>query len=112
MGVKLHFDQKDARVKVGMYGRVKLVTESVKDAIVIPATAIVTRDSKNYVFVVEPHADKTSTVKLVPVTVGITVDNRTEISEGLKAGDEIVVKGMSLLNDGAKVNITSNSTAN
>ena len=112
MGVKLHFDQKDARVKVGMYGRVKLITESVKDAIVIPATAIVTRDSKNYVFIVEPHTEKTSTVKLVPVTIGITVDNKTEIAEGLNAGDEIVVKGMSLLNDGAKVNISSNSTAN
>ncbi len=112
MGVKLRFDRKDDRVKVGMYGRVKLVTESVKDAIVVPSTAVVTRDSKNYIFVVEPHSDKRSTVKFVPVTVGLTVDNKTEIAQGLKAGDEIVTKGMSLLNDGAKVNITSNSTAN
>ena len=112
MGVKLRFDRKDDRVKVGMYGRVKLVTESVKDAIVVPSTAVVTRDSKNYIFVVEPHSDKRSIVKFVPVTVGLTVDNKTEIAQGLKAGDEIVTKGMSLLNDGAKVNITSNSTAN
>ncbi len=112
MGVKLRFDRKDDRVKVGMYGRVKLVTESVKDAIVVPSTAVVTRDSKNYIFVVDPHSDKRSTVKFVPVTVGLTVDNKTEIAQGLKAGDEIVTKGMSLLNDGAKVNITSNSTAN
>ena len=112
MGVKLRFDRKDDRVKVGMYGRVKVVTESVKDAIVVPSTAVVTRDSKNYIFVVEPHSDKRSTVKFVPVTVGLTVDNKTEIAQGLKAGDEIVTKGMSLLNDGAKVNITSNSTAN
>ncbi len=112
MGVKLRFDRKDDRVKVGMYGRVKLVTESVKDAIVVPSTAVVTRDSKNYIFVVEPHSDKRSTVKFVPVTVGLTVDNKTEIAQGLKAGDEIVTKGMSLLNDGAKVNITSNSTSN
>ncbi len=112
MGVKLRFDRKDDRVKVGMYGRVKLVTESVKDAIVVPSTAVVTRDSKNYIFVVEPHSDKRSTVKFVPVTVGLTVDNKTEIAQGLKAGDEIVTKGMSLLNDGSKVNITSNSTSN
>ncbi len=112
MGVKLRFDKKDARVKVGMYGRVKLVTESVKNAIVVPSTAVVTRDSKNYIFVVEPHTDKHSTVKFVPVTAGLSVDNKTEIAEGLKAGDEIVIKGMSLLNEGSKVNITSNSTAN
>ncbi len=107
MGAKLRFNKDDSRIKVGMYGRVKLVTESVKNAIVIPSSAIVVRDQKNYIFVVDPHEDKKSAVKLVPITVGISVDNKTEISEGLKAGDEIVIKGMSLLNDGSKVNIVS-----
>lgn len=111
MGVKLRFDREDSRVKVGMYGRVKLITDSVKNAIVVPSSAVVTRESKNYIFVVEPRTDKRSTVKLVPVTVGLTVDNRTEISEGVNAGDEIVIKGMSLLNDGVKVNVTSNRVA-
>ncbi len=107
MAVKLNFDKKDSRVKVGMYGRVKLVTESIKDAIVVPSSAIVTRDSKNYLFVAEPHEDKKTTVKLVPVTAGISVDNKTEITQGIKAGDEIIIKGMSLLNDGVTVNVTS-----
>ncbi len=107
MAVKLQFDKKDSRVKVGMYGRVKLVTESVKNAIVVPSSAIVTRESKTYIFVADEHEDKKTTVKLVPVTQGISVDNKTEIVEGLKKGDEIVIKGMSLLNDGVKVNITS-----
>ena len=107
MGVKLRFDSKDSRVKVGMFGRVKLVTDSVKNAIVIPSNAIVVRNEKNYIFVVENREDKSATVKLVPVTVGITVDDKTEIAEGLKEGDEIVIKGMTLLNDGSKVNIVS-----
>jgi multidrug efflux pump subunit AcrA (membrane-fusion protein) len=107
MSVKLNFDKKDSRVKVGMYGRVKLVTESIKDAIVVPSSAIVTRDSKNYLFVAEPHEDKKTAVKLVPVTAGISVDNKTEITQGIKAGDEIIIKGMSLLNDGVTVNVTS-----
>lgn len=111
MGVKLHFDKVDPRIKVGMYGRVKLVTDSVQDAIVVPASAVVIREQKNYLFVVEPHSDEKSTVKLVPVTIGISVDNQTEISDGLKAGDEIVVKGMSLLNDGSKVKIVSTSNS-
>ena len=42
---------------------------------------------------------------MLAVTEGISVDNRTEITSGLSAGDEIVVKGQTLLNDGAKVNI-------
>ncbi len=111
MSVKLHFDNKDPRIKVGMYGRVKLVTDSVKDAIVVPSNAVVVREQKNYLFVVQPHSDEMSTVKLVPIAAGISVDNKTEISDGVKAGDEIVIKGMSLLNDGSKVKIVSTSKA-
>lgn len=111
MGVKLRFDKVDPRIKVGMYGRVKLVTESVQDAIVVPSSAVVLREQKNYIFVVGAHSDEKSTVKLVPVTVGISVDNQTEISEGLKAGDEIVIKGMSLLSDGSMVKIVSTSNS-
>jgi multidrug efflux pump subunit AcrA (membrane-fusion protein) len=104
MQVKLRFNEKDDRIKVGMYARVKLVTESVKDAILVPATAVVTRDQKPFIFVVAQKGGDAS-VKLTPVKLGLTVDNQTEITEGLTVGDEIVVKGMALLNDGAKINI-------
>ncbi len=105
MQVKLRFNEKDSRIKVGMYARVKLVTESVKDAILVPSTAIVTRDQNPYLFVVSGSRGGNASVKLTPVKLGLSVDNQTEITDGLKAGDEIVVKGMSLLNDGAKINI-------
>lgn len=113
MQVKLKFNEKDERVKVGMYARVKLVTESVKNAIVIPSNAIVVRDGREYIFVVSSGKGgrSGSSVRLTPVTLGLSVDNKTEITKGLDAGDEIVIKGMSLLNDGAKVNIMSVSKA-
>lgn len=109
MGVKLRLNPPDSRVKVGMYGRVKLVTESVKNAIVLPVSALVTRDGKDYVFVVTtPKSGKNAAaVSLKPVTRGILVDNQVEITKGLEAGEEVVIKGQTLLNDGAKVNIVS-----
>lgn len=109
MLVKLKFNEKDERVKVGMYARVKLVTESIKNAIVIPSSAIVIRDQKTYVFTTESKGGKKarSSVRLTPITVGLSVDNKTEVVKGLDAGDEIVIKGMSLLNDGSLVNIMS-----
>ena len=107
MGVKLRLDPPDNRVKVGMYGRVRLITETTKDAIIIPSGAIVTREGKEYVFVLneETRNDENPTVRFQPVHKGISVDNKVEITEGLKAGDEIVVKGYSLLSNGAKVKI-------
>lgn len=108
MQVKLRFDKKDPRVRVGMYARVKLVTESVKNAIVIPSTAIITREGKTYVFAVSSTMEgKNPTARLTPITLGLSIDNKTEITKGLEAGDEIIVKGMSLLNDGSKLNIMS-----
>ena len=111
MGVKLRLNPPDARVKVGMYGRVRLVTDSVKNAIVLPSSALVTRDGKNYVFVISsPKSGKNAAVvSLVPVTKGIAVDNKVEITKGLEVGDEVVIKGQTLLNDGSKVNIASSN---
>ena len=109
MSVKLRFVSTDKRIKAGMYARVRLITESVKDAIVVPAAAIVTRDGSPYLFVVSSQKSGSSPakVRLCAVERGILVDNKTEITKGLIAGDEIVVKGQNLLNDGASVNIVS-----
>lgn len=107
MAIKLRIEPADKRIKVGMYARVRLITESVHDAIVIPNEAMITRDGNPYVFTVpaEKKEGEDVIVHLQPVSVGISVDNKTEITQGLKVNDEIVIKGQTLLNDEAKVNI-------
>ena len=107
MAIKLRIVPTDPKVRVGMYARVKLVTESVHDVLVIPSNAVVKREGKTYLFVVSDKKTESGkpTVSLVPVKLGITVDDVTEIAEGLKVGAEIVVKGQSLLNDGDAISI-------
>lgn len=109
MAIKLRLIQPDDRIKVGMYARVRLITESIHNAIVIPTSAIVSRGDVPYVFVIDrpKTVSQPATVKLVPIALGITVDDRTEVIEGITAKDEIVVKGQSLLNEGSKVNIVA-----
>ena len=107
MSVKLRINPPDKRIKAGMYARVRLITDSVKGAIVVPSSAIVTREGVPYLFVIasQKNGDTPAKVKLCPVERGILVDNKVEITQGLIAGDEIVVKGQNLLNDGSSVNI-------
>ncbi len=109
MSVKLKINPPDKRIKAGMYARVRLITESIKDAIVVPASAIITREGSPYLFVIssQKNGDTPAKVRLCAVEQGILVDNKTEITKGLIAGDEIVVKGQNLLNDGASVNIVA-----
>jgi multidrug efflux pump subunit AcrA (membrane-fusion protein) len=105
MAVKLSLVKQDARIKAGMFARVKLITDTKTNIVKIPAAAVVTRFGENFVFVVQPGGKQI--VKKVPVTVGIIVDDKAEILSGLKTKEEVVVKGQTLLEDGSEVNIVS-----
>lgn len=111
MQIKLKITEKSSLIKVGMYARVRLITESKNNAIVVPESSIVTREEKPYAFIVdnEKSAEGKTYVKMVSIKKGITVDNKTEITEGLAADDVIIIKGQTLLNDGVAVNILSTS---
>ena len=100
MGVKLVLDPPDSRIKIGMYCRVKLITESKSGVVAIPREAIVNRSGQESVFVVNG-----TTVESRPISVGITVDNMVEVVSGLAAGNEVVVSGQTLLDSGSKVNV-------
>ena len=96
MGVKLVLDPPDNRIKIGMYCRVKLITESKAGVVAIPREAIVNRSGQESVFVVNGN-----TVENCPISVGITVDNMVEVVSGLTAGNEVVVSGHTLLDSGS-----------
>ena len=104
MGIKLIQEPTDPRLRVGMYARIKLVTDSKKNTIVIPNNVVVTRNDEDIVYIIDPQ---TNTVKASPVKKGIRVDDKQEIEMGITPGDLIVIKGQALLTDGAKVNIVS-----
>lgn len=106
MLAKLKVEPADSRIKAGMYARVKLITDTIEGAVVIQNDAIVYRDGKPYVFTAKSESAESS-VNMVSVKEGLSVDNKTEIQEGLKEGDVIIVKGQSLLSDGSKVKILS-----
>lgn len=113
MQIKLNLDSTDPRIKVGMYSKVRLITDKRENAMAIPFDAIVTRDGETFVFVVKRTGNENSStgfpgiVSKQNVTLGIHVDDKVEILSGLKAGDEIVVRGQSVLAEGSPVNIVS-----
>lgn len=104
LGIKLVQTPSDSRLKAGMYARIKLVTDSKKNTIVIPNNVIVTRNDEDIVYIVD---SMTNTVKASPVKRGIRVDDKQEIQMGIAPGDLVVIKGQALLSDGAKVNVVS-----
>jgi multidrug efflux pump subunit AcrA (membrane-fusion protein) len=67
----------------------------------IPSEAIVERDGKQFVFVA--GADEKAVRK--NVKIGINIDGKAEITEGLAAGDKVVIRGQTLLEDGARIKV-------
>lgn len=104
LGIKLLQTPSDSRLRAGMYARIKLITDTKKNTIVIPHNVIVRRNEEDIVYIVDTL---TNTVKASPVKRGIRVDDKQEIEMGITPGDLVVIKGQALLSDGAKVNVVS-----
>lgn len=106
MNIKLSIKKQDARIKIGMYAKIHLITEHKENIVVLPYDSVITREDQNYVFIVEQDGEKSKAV-LSPVKVGIRVDNYQEILQGVTNGDLVIVKGQTLLSDGSLVNVVS-----
>ena len=75
----------------GMTCKVKLVAYEKKNAIAIPKTAVFAGDDepdKSYVYVKGPDGKPVKR----PVTKGRTHENKVEITEGLKAGEQVLTE--------------------
>jgi RND family efflux transporter MFP subunit len=68
----------------------------------LPTTAILDRDGKSLVWVIDPKA---LTVSSRPVTVAARSGDRVAVTGGLKAGERVVVAGVHSLADGQKVEL-------
>lgn len=107
MSVTLNLNQSDSRIKAGMYAKVKLITNHKNKVVVIPSTALVSRNGENFVFVVKKN-DKDEDIALKKsVEAGIRVDDKQEIISGLGSDEIVITKGMSLLSDGSRVNLVA-----
>lgn len=105
LGIKLLLKgSSENKVRAGMYARIRLITDTKKNTIVLPSNVPVNRNGDDVVYVID---QKTNTVKSCVIKKGIRVDDRLEIEAGIVPGDLIVVKGQALLLDGSKVKIAN-----
>lgn len=105
--VELHVSNIDHRLKPGMFARVEIVLGEVKDATIVPESAIVKRDFMG-VFIVN---EKEKTVTLHEVTLGITDRGRVQIT-GDQIEGRVVTLGQQLLDTGSAITIPENGETN
>ena len=101
-GVKISFDTSDSRIKPGMSVDAEIITKVAQNVLVVPNSAVKTKGGVSYVQMFDtalpaPTTGVQGSVSAVApknqtVEVGISDATSTEITSGLKEGDEIVTK--------------------
>lgn len=86
--VTITLNNKDHKIKAGMYAEVEVVTNVQEGAMVIPAQAVITRDGFSAVYVVEE--EKALQKEIV---TGLSNGNETVILEGLELGEQVIIRG-------------------
>lgn len=103
MEVTLNLKETKGIVKAGMFAHIKLITETKPGVLPLSNRAIVYNGGKPYVFVADSIGENAS-VSRIPISTGLSVDGKTEITSGLSEGNLVIVKGQNMISEGQKVN--------
>jgi multidrug efflux system membrane fusion protein len=101
--LKAQFANDDAGLFPNQFVNVRMKLDTVRDATVIPVSAVQRGSQGMFVYVVQPD----QTAKLRPVKLGPVDGQRQAIAEGLASGELVVSDGMDRLRDGAPVEVTT-----
>jgi multidrug efflux system membrane fusion protein len=106
--LKGSFPNTDGALWPGEFVNVRLSLYQDENALVVPASAVVSGQQGSFVFVVQSDG----TAKTFPVKVERTSDSLAVLASGIKPGDRVVTDGQLRLRSGSKVQIkTSGDSA-
>jgi HlyD family secretion protein len=114
--VKISFDVPDSRIRAGMTVSASIITQVEQNVVIVPSTAVKTSGNISYVQTfaatipsASMSAYTTSSVPTnVPVNVGISDGTYTEITRGLKDGQQIITK--TTVTSGSSSTVTKTTT--
>ncbi|AOS78908.1 MULTISPECIES: efflux RND transporter periplasmic adaptor subunit [Hydrogenophaga] len=102
-------------LRPGMFARVLIVFSVDDKALVVPEEALVPQGERQYVYVIDEQGQgdaRKRTSRRVEVTLGVRRGADVQITQGLKAGDTVVVAGQQRLQrDGTVVRVVDVAAA-
>lgn len=104
--VKIAVDNAEGKIKPGMFAKVEMPTQSRSNVLAVKSEAIVTKNGKTMVYVVENGAAAEK-----EITTGLDTGALVEITKGLNQGDSVIIKGQTLVDQGSKVKVVGGSVS-
>lgn len=82
-------------IKPGMFADIKIKIEEVKDILYVKSNAVLGKDGKTYVYII----DDNEAAKLREVEVGLDNGDYVEVIKGLNKDEIIITKGLDFIDD-------------
>ena len=103
MPAEIDLENKDGRIRQGMYGRATIYLEKAIKSLSIPSACLVGKaeGSRGVVYVVRDGKSWRT-----PITIGLENRPRIEVLDGLKIDDQVIYHPPTALTDGAEVEAT------
>jgi membrane fusion protein, multidrug efflux system len=104
---KALFPNKDRALFPNQFVNVRLLVDTKKDTVLVPAAAPQRSPRSMFVYVVKPD----ETVEIRPIKVGPVEEDTASVTEGLSPGEIVVTDGVDKLLPGAKVAVRRSDRA-
>ncbi len=98
--VKVLVDNLMGDIRPGMIARVAFMRRVIPEALTAPLFALVDKGGERLVYVV-----KDGVVEARTVSIGVIDGDRIQITQGLEAGDKLIVTGQTEVEEGTKVQV-------
>lgn len=102
---KARYDNRDQALFPNQFVNIHLLADTLKDVILAPSAAI--QFGTNGTFVYALDGDKKVTIRALKI--GASDGENTVVTEGLAAGDRVVLEGTDRLKEGSEVEVVSDS---
>jgi membrane fusion protein (multidrug efflux system) len=99
------FENGDEALKPGLFLTVQLTLERRENALIVPEEALDPMGDRNFVYAI-----RDGRARRVEVQLGLRLPGEVEIRQGLAQGDQVVVRGLQRLREGAPVRVTETMT--
>ncbi|NUM35912.1 MAG: efflux RND transporter periplasmic adaptor subunit [Candidatus Brocadiae bacterium] len=102
METEIVYENTDYRLRPGMFARIPFIVKESKEAILVPADALIRQEGLYFAFIAVGNK-----AKKIAITPGIWAGNTVEVKPGsdLKQGDMLIVRGQANLIEESKIEI-------
>jgi RND family efflux transporter MFP subunit len=101
--VEILIENPDLKLKAGLTGRVRITSDIIPNAVLIPQSAVLYKEKRREVFI----ADSNNRAQPRVIKLGLTEGSQIQVLEGLTPGDRLIVTGGQYLNPGDQISVNS-----